>query len=115
MYSTELSIYMKLDLRSVVRSLAQLTNALELVWSNQKVAIEIRIATLRAIRRGYPTGTFGNIELNTSRGQEVMYELKWLTLESNTPSFIASTNLLTGPNSIDESDDSTVLVFYCDG
>ena len=41
---------MKLDLRSVVRSLAQLTNALELVWSHRKVAIGIRIATLRAIR-----------------------------------------------------------------
>ena len=40
-----------------------------------------------------------------------MNELKWLTLESNTPSFIASTNLLTAPNSLDESDDSTVLVF----
>ena len=36
---------MKLDLRSVVRNLVQVTNALELVWSHRKVAIEIRIAT----------------------------------------------------------------------
>ena len=40
---------MKLDLRSVLRSLTHLTNALELVWSHQHVAIEIRLATLRVI------------------------------------------------------------------
>ena len=40
---------MKLDLRSVVRSLAQITNAFKVGCGHQHFAIEIRIATLRVI------------------------------------------------------------------
>ena len=40
---------MKLDLRSVLRSLTHLTNAFKVGWGHQHVAIEIRIATLRVI------------------------------------------------------------------
>ena len=50
MYSTELSIYMKLDLRSVLKSLTQLMNAFKVGCGHQHVAIGIRIATRLAIR-----------------------------------------------------------------